>query len=483
MNDKEIKVNYNREFKVIIENRNSIRINRTNKPEIPGDVRLDTLTERTIKIFIKWLAAAEDNEELIKPSKQIKIGREELVVLGSHLFNVLFDDTTKKEFKNEYERIRNQQYSGLRVVLEFKQDARDLAVLPWEYIYYPDNPHEGGRGFFIATDNQLILARHVPLKTTRCLGPDPKPLRILIVVSKPVKDTDGSDLGMVNEKPVIETIKGLKKILQDAIQIDELSQPTKNDLTQKIQQTRPHVLHFIGHGKYDKAEECGKLALVKKEDPKIASWIKDEDLADCFRKNEPRLVFLHACEGARSESYTVFSGVALKLVYSNVPAVVAMQYEVTNQVANRFANKFYMSLGEGNPIDVAVQEGRSELGMFLDEEQNYSNRAFGSPVVYLQSSNNIIIAEAPPEIIDMPKIDKVSKVPCPYPDCSGMIIPGSKICVQCEGRLMQCPQGHVMAEKYGICHMCGYKKIGGVEVVQPIAGTPKPIDSVVLVDK
>ncbi len=62
-----------------------------------------------------------------------------------------------------------------------------------------------------------------------------------------------------------------------------------------------------------------------------------------------------------------------------------------------------------------------------------------------------------------------TKVPCPYPDCSGMVIPGSKICVRCAGRLMQCPQGHVMAADIGFCHVCGYENISIVKPVQPVA--------------
>ena len=113
-------------------------------------------------------------------------------------------------------------------------------------------------------------------------------------------------------------------------------------------------------------------------------------MADAFLDFQPRLIFLHTCEGdkedkedAESESYDGFKKLALELVYSQVPAVVAMQYPVKNRVAIKFAETFYQCLGEGKRIDEAVQEGRLELGRYLDE-QNFSSRAFGSPMVYLQ---------------------------------------------------------------------------------------------------
>ena len=134
----------------------------------------------------------------------------------------------------------------------------------------------------------------------------------------------------------------------------------------------------------------GHLAFVKDEKDETVRWISDVDLADAFMDFQPRLIFLHACEGASSDSYEGFKGLALQLVYSKIPAVVAMQYSVENKVAIQFAKTFYQCLGEGKPVDVAVQAGRLELGMYLGE-QNFSSRAFGSPVVYLQSAQGIII--------------------------------------------------------------------------------------------
>ena len=435
------------EFKILIKDSNSIVVTRPSGINYEGDVRADLLTKATVNIFTQWLA-----EDKIKT-------RQEFVVLGSYLFNMLFDDEVKKQFKKAYDNLENDLSAGLRLVLEFESNAHDLAVLPWEYIYYPDSKE--GKGFFIGAENQLVLARHVPMKLKN-LQPNPKPLRILIVVSTPARDEDGSGLGIVDPKSVIKAIEELQTRSCESIQIDKLEQKTKIDLTKFLQeQSAPyHVLHFIGHGKYEKGS--GFLALVSAKDPKVAAWIKDDDFADCFHKREPRLIFLHACEGARSDSYDTFQGVALKLVYSRVPAVVAMQYNVNNSVATRFANKFYQSLSEGKSIDIAVQDGRSVLGMYLDENKNFCNRAFGSPVVYLQSREGIIIAEAPPQPPVQPTTMAIQnsslprKVPCPYPQCDGTVIPGRNYCITCHQLLMQCPKcGLVIPKGLKFCDNCG----------------------------
>jgi hypothetical protein len=435
-----------KEFRVIIEDESRIRIIKPSGVSRPGTIQMDRLKEKIIKIFSRWLAEGKITT------------REELVVLGSYLYNGLFNDDISEVFKDEFDKIQNQRESStvLRLVLEFESKARKLAEMPWEYIYYPDSERE--KGFFIATRSRLILARHVPLDEERFkdLKPDEKPLRILIVVSKP------EGLGIVNADPVIETIKELKGRLPHAIATDELPQPTKRSLAQKVNTFRPHVLHFIGHGQYK--GEGGSLALVMERDQKTPLWISDVDLADCFADYQPRLIFLHACEGAHTESYEAFRGVALQLVYSKVPAVVAMQYPIENNVANSFADKFYQSLGEGKPIDVAVQDGRLELAMYLNEGQNFSSRAFGSPVIYLQTAEGIIITQVDPEKSQQSSTALDDRVRCPYHyaehRCTGWVpsvLPSNfKVCMTCGKTLIQCPKGHVMGEELGICS-CGYR--------------------------
>jgi len=395
--------------------------------------------------------------------------REEIVLLGSCLYELLFGPKLSDVFLKAL-RGAEKRSATLRVILEFKPDARDLAELPWEYIYCPDQPTERGRGFFLAARNSLILARHVPLKLEEeNLKPYPKPLRILIVVSQP----EGGGYTTVKADDVIKQIDKLKKQSAGTIETTELRQPTKESLGDHLK-SRPHVVHFIGHGRYgktgedeeeedeeEKQEKVGQLVLVSETDLKSPVPISDEDFADYFVDYQPRLIFLHACEGAHSESYQTFRGVALQLVYSRVPAVVAMQYQITNSVATSFANEFYQSLSEGKPIDVAVQNGRMKIGMRLDErKRNFTSRDFGSPVVYLQSAEGIVIAEkAEAEGARQPAKEKV---PCPWGDCREYVTTDDKCCA--EGHeLAICPNcGHVM-QPNKFCKRCRYTATGARE--------------------
>jgi hypothetical protein len=454
-----------RQFKVKIWSPTKIWVSEPDAAEPDEDVvHLDPLRKKTIDVFCEWLAAGKITS------------RNELVVLGSHLYEILFNDSSDEAFRKEVDKINEKKESVLRLLLEFKEEAHELAELPWEYIYLPDrSPEKGGSGDFIAAKPGLILTRYFPSKLKK-LEPGPKPLRILVVVSKPKYDENGNAMRIVDSDKVVNAIEELRRDHSEIIETDLLPQPTKRSLTEKIRDFKPHVLHFIGHGRYTK--DGGALAFVK-EDKTTVSWIWDSSLVDCFQYHQPRLIFLHACKGAYSESYETFRGVALRLVYSRIPAVVAMQYEVENEVASSFAKRFYQSLGEGKMIDEAVQDGRGELGVYLKEEESFSSRAFGSPVVYLQSGEGIIIAEKKirqgATLGPSSSISIAPEVQCPYAGCTGSVRLGDVKCTFCGGLLGACPNGHVIAMDKGICRSCLYEvpKVEGIEAIATTSSKPE----------
>ena len=57
----------------------------------------------------------------------------------------------------------------------------------------------------------------------------------------------------------------------------------------------------------------------------------------------------------------LFSSNAALLASGCVPAVVAMQFPISDEAAKRFSAKFYGSLAEGFPVHQAVARARMEL--------------------------------------------------------------------------------------------------------------------------
>jgi CHAT domain len=455
-----------REFRMVITGEKNVIAKRSRYDKINGmstlpditdkQIHMDRLWSQTISMFRFWLEKNKSDQ------------RDDFVVLGWNLYNALFgDDEIRQAFEKELnESLKKKSNPPLRLILEFKPGARELAEYPWEFLYCPI-----GKGYFLGACTEMILARHTPWpmypdETTRDeRRPSSEPLRILMVISSPEFEEVNSYFDsskMRNKLPEISAEDVRRKIssLKYAT-VETLSKPTKESLTDRINTFKPHVLHFIGHGKN------GKLALVQAKDKALADWIEDASLADCFADHQPRLIFLHACEGAVSGSYELFKGLALKLMEARIPTVVAMQFEVGIGEASRFATRFYEALSLGRSIDEAVQLGRAELGTGKNEQgqQNYSSRAFGCPVVYIQNcSEEIVLVQAQEQDTDgdqsqaqQPPTKNAGMSACPV--CGIQLSSKAKFCRNKEciaGELVPCDECGELMEKNSRCVNCGF---------------------------
>lgn len=428
--------------------------------KIPGNVSKNDLIGNTIRGFKNLVA----NYECCR--------RPVLEILGEHLYNFLFESPEiKKTFENTYKVFNDQKKRQpnlrLRLILIFHEEAKDLTTYPWEFIYMPWKQiglSRDNTGFFLAGEETgLILTRFVPELEVRRFEREKSPLRILIVFSHP------KDLGFVDDE-IINDIKELKNLQKpDYIKVESMENPTFTSLKEKIDACRPHILHFIGHG------EDGQIALINEKEEielqeaekgqgkaKEAKWIDSRTVGTLFNKYQPRLVFLHACKGATSQSIQnslrSISSTARWLVYKNIPAVIAMQYEISNEDALIFARKFYQQIGQGMPIDEAVTEARKELGNTpRGGRLAWDSRSFGTPVVYLQTSEAIILPSEKGEKKEPGNGDSSETIRCPK--CTRLILSKFKKCIHpdCYCIFMKCPKcQELVCEDFGICPMCGY---------------------------
>lgn len=295
------------------------------------------------------------------------------------LYRALFDGDIERFFEQNLAASKNAG-QRLRIQLSFTGKSADLANLPWEYLYLPDT--ETREGLFLATNVDVVLSHYMSLELARQdLAPVKSPLRILVVVARPL------DLGPVISDPVVESIQELGK--QFPIQFNVLSMPTVDKLLDTLERVKPHVVHFIGHGQFKKEEGRGQIALLD-FDESGAVWIGDREFADFFVQVAavPRLVFLHLCEGGAIDFTDNFAGLTPQLIRAGVQAVVAMRYPITNRDAIIFSRAFYSALAKGEPVDRGVQDGRWRIT--ITSPQAYDNPAFGIPVLYMRSRGGII---------------------------------------------------------------------------------------------
>lgn len=128
-----------------------------------------------------------------------------------------------------------------------------------------------------------------------------------------------------------------------------------DDLLQYLNEYRPHIVHFSGHGSANE-----ELILHDKDDQ--AKRVSKEALRALFAtlKDNIRLVMLNAC-------YSRPQGEAIVEV---IDCAVGMKKAIGDEAAIVFAASFYRALGFGRSVQGAFEQGRTALLLEGIAEQN-----------------------------------------------------------------------------------------------------------------
>ncbi len=188
-----------------------------------------------------------------------------------------------------------------------------------------------------------------------------------------------AELDTVTERRSIMAALQSDPNLAGKIELEILEDATLSALQSKLRSNSYHVFHFIGHGTYSHDDDTGYLLFEgKNEKPEL---VPGHILGNLLGDHYPmRLVFLNACEGATVSATDgdPFRGVATSLVQRNLPAVIAMQSEITDRAAVQLAADFYAALAANYPVDAALAEARKALDYHFP-----GSLEWGKPVLYL----------------------------------------------------------------------------------------------------
>lgn len=240
-----------------------------------------------------------------------------------------------------------------------QEAASELLSLPWELLH-------DGRSYLFHGKNEVRVRRRMPNRNNS----DPLPLgslpiRILLVSPRPEQTGVGYIDHRASALPLVEAIASLGELVALTI----LPEPTLPALEKALQDAaeakKPFdVVHFDGHGIYDKQRGLGGLCF---EDPSDADKLEEraakiiyaDKLAEIARDHRIPLVFLEACQTAmQAEAPT---SVAAKLLQEGVASVVAMSHSVLVETARRFVTVFYRELAQGRRVGAAMLAGQREL--------------------------------------------------------------------------------------------------------------------------
>ncbi len=292
---------------------------------------------------------------------------------GADLFTALFQGEVGNRLVAAMSRANYLPDTGVRIRLSMDLRApgmAEVASLPWELMCRP-----GERAF--AVSNKTALVRG--LDTAQPITPLPfvAPLRILVLMSNPA----GTDALKLDEE--LARIKTSWAKLP-GVMVDYV-RPVRQRILDQLSLHDYHVLHYMGHGDFE--ADNGGVLLMETEagapDP-----ITADELA-MMLDNEPlRLVFLNACKtGTTGMTAHPYAGVATALIRERIPAVVAMQFPISDSAAITFAETFYKRIASGEPVDVAVCEGRKAIYSAARPE-------WATPVLYMRSADGNLFAAA-----------------------------------------------------------------------------------------
>ena len=295
---------------------------------------------------------------------------------GNRLADVLLDGEVRVFFE-ECRRRARESGGHVRVLLE--TDGQTVSQIPWEFAVDPR-----ARDDYLAL--RLSLARHL-----RVSAPVPPlsvkpPLRVLGVHSHP------HDLPTLAFEEEQQSVAALESVSSDLVQVTWLEGDRWSDLSDALGEGGWHVLHFVGHGGFNEETDSGYLELS--DDSGAALSVAAARIgAAAANSGDIRLVVLNACESATTGAAGAFSSTAAKLMREGIPAVVAMQYEITDPAALAFAAGFYEAMARGNPVDRAVTKAREIVRV------TQNSLEWATPVLFLASDETRLF-----EVVEPPKV-------------------------------------------------------------------------------
>ncbi len=287
--------------------------------------------------------------------------------------------------------------------VEANEAATLLLGLPWELVH-------DGRGYLFQKGNGVRVRRRMPNRYEQeAMVTDP-PVRVLLVSPRPEDDRTAYIDHRVSAKPLTEAFASLGKLAELTI----LTPPTFRAMQEELQRARDgntpyHVVHFDGHGVYNRKLGLGELCF---EDPADSHKLKErrsetvgaDKIAAVIRDHRIPLFFLDACQGARAEKEPTAS-VAARLLQEGVASVVAMSHSVLVETARRFVGEFYSHLVQGARVGQAMLAGQRAL-----YGDTYRGKVFGAgelrlqdwfvPVLYQEETDLQLLTAVPTDEVE-----------------------------------------------------------------------------------
>jgi tetratricopeptide (TPR) repeat protein/MoxR-like ATPase/predicted RNA-binding protein with PUA-like domain len=253
------------------------------------------------------------------------------------------------------------------------------------------------------------------------------PLRVMAAICNPItlRETPREDaddliaalarLDVDQERAILQS--GLQRLQETGLANYEILESqttgipvTLDALVRELKNGGYHVLHMLAHGLLHN----NIFWLVMEDENRKHKVVRAEEFESALTDYGLRLVVLDSCQSALpGQAGGTFPGLGALLVKQGIPAVVAMQDNVSVESAQIFTQRFYDDLARTGRIDTAMAATRYDLYRY-----NRRRWDWGIPVLFMNSWDGHLFAvkderlqQAPPppkfEDLDIKSYDEL----------------------------------------------------------------------------
>jgi hypothetical protein len=249
---------------------------------------------------------------------------------------------------------------GVRLIIEARagDQAERLLSLPWELLFFQET------GVYPARSPRVVIVRRLLEAIRRSPIALTPPFEVVHVIAHAAAGPEKYQLD-----------PQLRQTEQTAIQhgvapehYHPVTDPgSVSQMLAVVRAERGQIVHFLGHGKFfeagiDAPAEAGRSYLRFVDEAGASEWVTGAQLQQLLSFSPGvQVVVLNACHGGAIAT----ANVALELVYSGLPYVVAIQNDILQEAAGHFSRAFYAELQRSADVAYAVAVGRAEIAVRL----------------------------------------------------------------------------------------------------------------------
>nr|WP_242024762.1 CHAT domain-containing protein [Leptolyngbya sp. FACHB-60] len=229
-----------------------------------------------------------------------------------------------------------------------------------------------GKGYLSQGANGARVRRRLPNREPQPVTKAKLPIRVLLISPRPeVADDQGNPVGYIDHRISAKAlVQAVEELGEDLVKVNMLQSSTFPAMKEALKQARDEgepydVVHFDGHGVYDRRVGLGYLCFEAHRDrqklgKRLLELVNAPELAAEMRGYGVPLIFLEACQSAQATDDPMAS-VAARLLEEGVGSVVAMSHSVLVETARRFVEPLYRTLAEGKRVGDAMLAGQAAL--------------------------------------------------------------------------------------------------------------------------